>query len=452
VLNRLMRLVAGVVISGSLTALVWAQAAPAGQAAPANQAAQPQWKDQGESDIGFAANNEKDPVKQMELLKKWEQQYPDSALKSQRVLMMAQAQLKILQGAYQKTDPAVLAAGQKAGQDLEARFKEYFDDANKPAGVTADAWAKARTQTEVQVHLIMAYIAGVQKNDKGAEEELKKLLQADPSQAIASYQLGLTILHEMSVTKDLSRYSEALYDLARSLQVTGPTALPPAVKTQADASLKKQYTNYHGSAEGLDQLTQQTASAALPPADFHLKSINDIEADKAKDHAAWAAQHPDLDFWENIKTALTTQGDAYFTNLKDVGFPPAQSDSYKGPAMFTGKVVSQPDPKQILVNVDNAPAGDCLLKFDDNIKGTIPEGTELQFKGVVEAYTKDPNYVLTLQVQEPKTDLVGLPDDVKFVPDTAGAAKGRGATKAGTKAAPKAGTKAAPKGGAKTKR
>ncbi|HVW10715.1 MAG TPA: hypothetical protein VHC90_19140 [Bryobacteraceae bacterium] len=426
------RLVAGIVIAGSLTVLVWGQAP-----------AQPQWKDQGESDIGLAANNEKDPAKQLELLKKWEQQYPDSALKSQRELMVAQAQLKILQSAYSKTDPAVLAAGQKAGQDLESHFKEYFADGNKPPNVTADAWAKARTGTESQVHLIMAYIAGAQKNDQGAEDELKKLLQVDPNQAIASYQLGVTILHEMSVSKDLSRYSEALYDLARSLEVTGPTALQPAVKTQADASLKKQYSNYHGSAEGLDQLIQQTASAALPPADFHLKSINDIEAEKAKDHAAWAAQHPDLDFWENIKNALMMQGDAYFANLKDVGFPPAQSDSYKGPDMFTGKVVSQPDAKSILVNVDNAPAGDCLLKFDDNIKGTIPEGTELKFKGVVEAYTKDPNYVLTINVQEPKTDLVGLPDDVKFVPDTAAGSKGRGA---------KAGTKAAPKGGAKTKK
>jgi hypothetical protein len=440
-----------VLISGSLTALVWAQAAPAGQTAPANQAAQPQWKDQGESDIGLAAGNEKDPAKQLELLKKWEQQYPDSNLKNQRMLMVAQAQLKILQAAYPKTDPALLAAGQKAGQDLEANFKQYFDDSVKPANITAEQWAKARTGTETQVHLIMAYIAGVQKNDQGAEAELKKLLEVDPNQAIASYQLGSTILHEMSISKDLSRYSEALYHLARSLQVTGPTALTPQVKTQADASLKKQYTNYHGSTEGLDQLIQQTASAALPPAGFHLKSINDIEQEKARDHAAWAAQHPDLDFWENIKNALTMQGDAYFANLKDVGFPPAQSDSYKGPAMFTGKVVSQPDPKQILVNVDNAPAGDCLLTFDDTIKGTIPEGTELQFKGVVQAYTKDPNYVLTLLVQEPKTDLVGLPDDVKFVPDTAGGAKGRGASKAGATKS-KAGPKAAPKGGAKTKK
>src|SRR6185312_9424386 len=143
---------------------------------------------------------------------------------------------------------------------------------------------------------------------------------------------------------------------------------------------KKQYSNYHGSAEGLDQLIQQTASSALPPAGFHLKSINDIEAEKAKDHAAWAAQHPDLDFWENIKTALTAQGDAYFANLKDVGFPPPASDTYKGPAMFKGKVVSVPSSKEIIVNIDNVPTGDAKLKFEDNIKGDIPAGTELQFK------------------------------------------------------------------------
>ncbi|HWB82501.1 MAG TPA: hypothetical protein VG675_00030 [Bryobacteraceae bacterium] len=113
-------------------------------------------------------------------------------------------------------------------------------------------------------------------------------------------------------------------------------------------------------------MIRQTASSSLPPAEFHLESINDIAAEKAKDHAAWAAQHPDLDFWETIRNVLMTQGDAYFPTLKDVGFPPPQNESYKGPDMFTGKVVAQPDPKSILLNVDNAPAGDCLLRFDEN--------------------------------------------------------------------------------------
>ncbi len=178
---------------------------------------------------------------------------------------------------------------------------------------------------------------------------------------------------------------------------------------------------------------KQASASALPPAGFHIESVVEIQAAKEKDHAAWAAAHPDLDFWETIKGALVAQGDTYFANLKDVGFPPPVNDSYKGPAMFTAKVVSQPNPKQILVSVDNVPTGDALLKFDDNVKGEIPAGTEIKFKGVVDSYTKEP-YVLTMNVQEPKTDITGLPDDIKFVPDAAAkpkpaAGRGRGTTK-----------------------
>lgn len=419
-LNRLSRLLAGILIAGSLTALVWAQAAPA-------------WKDQGESDIGLAAGNEKDPAKQLELLKKWEQQYPESALKNQRTLMTAQALLAIMGQAYGKTDPAVLASGQKAGKQLEDHFDEYFADSVKPAQATAAQWAAARKTSEMQVHLVLAYIAQAQKDDAGAEAELKKVLQVDPTQASASYQLGSIILHEMAATKDLSRYSEAIYDLARSLAVTGPNALTAQVRPSADAALKKNYVNYHGSSDGLDDLMKTASASALPPAGFHIESVVEIQAAKEKDHAAWAAAHPDLDFWETIKAALQAQGDAYFANLKDVGFPPPASDAYKGPAMFKAKVVSQPSPKEILVSVDNVPTGDALLKFDDNIKGDIPAGTEIQFKGVVDSYTKDP-YVLTMDIQEPKTDITGLPDDIKFVPDAAAKPKtGRG--KAATKKA-----------------
>ena len=112
-LNRLTRLVAGIIVAGALTALVWGQAAP-------------NWKDQGESDIGLAAGNEKDPAKQLELLKKWEQQYPESALANQRTLMTAQALLSIMGSAYGKTDTPTLDAGQKAGQQLLDKFDSFF--------------------------------------------------------------------------------------------------------------------------------------------------------------------------------------------------------------------------------------------------------------------------------------------------------------------------------------
>ena len=424
-LNRLTRLVAGIIVAGALTALVWGQAAP-------------NWKDQGESDIGLAAGNEKDPAKQLELLKKWEQQYPESALANQRTLMTAQALLSIMGSAYGKTDTPTLDAGQKAGQQLLDKFDSFFAPAVKPATLSDAQWTAAKSQSLLQVHSVMAYIAQAKKDDATAEAEYKKVLGLDPNQASASYQLGATIIREMIASKDTARYSEAIYDFARSIAVTGPSALPAAGKDAAQKALNKYYPGYHGSSDGLSDLMKQVASAALPPAGFHIQSVVEIEEAKAKDHAAWAAQHPDLDFWENIKAALVAQGDAYFANLKDVGFPPPVGDTYKGPAMFKGKVISQPTTKEILVSVDNVPTGDAILKFEDNIKGTVPPDTELQFKGVVDSYTKDPSYVLTLNIQEPKTDLVGLPDDIKFAPDAAVKPKPAGRGKAAAKSTKKA--------------
>ena len=427
--NRLTRLVAGIVIAGSLTSLVWAQAAPA---------AAPTWKDQGESDIGLAAGAEKDPAKQLDLLKKWEQQYPESALKGQRSYMTMTALVTIMGSAYGKPAGAPeLATGQKAGQQLADHLDEFFDPSVKPTQATDAVWAGAKKTTNMQIHTVLAYIAQTNKDLDGAEKEYKKVLEADPTMASASYQLGAVIISQMAKSKDTARFSEAIYDFARATSITGPNALPPAGMTAAQAALKKYYAGYHGSSDGIEDLVKQVASAALPPAGFHIKSIEEIEKEKEADHAAWAKQHPDLDFWENIKTALVAQGDAYFANLKDVGFPPPAGPTYSGPAMFKGKVVSMPNTKQILVNIDGVPTGDCILKFDENIKGDIPAGTELSFKGVVDAFTKDPSYVLTLVIQEPKTDLTGLPDGVTFVADAAAKPKpgAKGGAKAPTKKA-----------------
>ncbi len=332
---------------------------------------------------------------------------------NQRTLMTANALLNIVGASFAKlADPAALEAGQKAANQLLSNLGTYFAPAVKPAAATDAQWADAKMSSELNAHALLAQIAATKKDDAGAESEYKKILAINPQLATTSYQLGSTIIHEMAVSKqvDPARYSEALYDLARSISVTGPTALPAQGKTAAQNALSKNYGNYHGSADGLDELIKTASASALPPAGFHIPSIVDIEAEKEKNHAAWAASHPDLDFWENIKTALTAQGDAYFANLKDVAFPPATNGSTALPPMFKGTVVSMPNSKQILVSVDNVPTGDAILKFEDNIKGDIPAGTTLQFKGVVDSFTKDPAYVLTLNIQEPKTDMVGLPD------------------------------------------
>ena len=75
--------------------------------------------------------------------------------------------------------------------------------------------------------------------------------------------------------------------------------------------------------------------------------------------------------------------------------------------MFKAKVVSQTSPKELLVSIDEL-VGDATIKFDEPLKGEIAGGTEMQFKGIVESYTKEP-FNVAFTIDDVKTDVVGLP-------------------------------------------
>jgi len=393
----------------------------------------PGWKDQSESDIGLAAGREKDPAKELELLKKWEQQYPESALKDQRTFMTTQALTALITASFGKPAGPALDAGTKAARQLIDGLGTWFNDAllklPQLEKMRPDAWAKARSASEMQAHALLAWAATLNSDDATAESESRKVLAIDPTQAESSYRLGAILLHEMAASQNFAHFSEALYELARSLAVTGPAALSPEGRKIAENAVRTNYNRYHGSTEGLDELLRQAANSAFPPDNFHILSIVEIDQARRHEHDAWAKEHPDLAFWETIRTALQMQGDTFFTTLQGVAFPPDGSDAYNGPAMFRGTVVSMPSPKEILVNVDS-PAGDAILQFDDVIRGEIPAGAAIRFKGVVAAYTKDP-YTLTIAIQEPRTDVAGLPDGVKFGP--APKAPARPASRSGAK-------------------
>src|SRR5579862_2410280 len=131
--DRLPGFMAGILLAGFLTSAAWAQSTPA--------AAEPNWKDQGESDIGLAAENEKDPAKQFDLLNKWEQQYPNSDFRNLRTLLTANALLNIIGPTFAKTDTASLDAGQKAARQLVDHFNTYFGPEVQPATSSDDKWA-----------------------------------------------------------------------------------------------------------------------------------------------------------------------------------------------------------------------------------------------------------------------------------------------------------------------
>lgn len=381
----------------------WAQAAAGGAAA----GAQPQWKDQGEYDIAMKAMKATDPQQKIDLLKQWEQKYPTSAFKDKRVLMEAQAEDQIALAAYGKTDPGVLDTGKKAAQTLLDNLDNYFAPDIKPSGVSQEQWDQAKKTMQIQALSVLAYAAMMTKDDATAETDFKKLLAIDPNNAQASYWLGSVIIRQHKQ----ERYPEALYDIARAISITGPAALTPDAKAAAQKYLKSAYEGYHGDDTGLDKLMQQAQASALPPPDFHIDSVVEVQNKQFANAAEFKKAHPDIALWREIKTTLTGdgpgQGDAYFQQVKGSEIPPEKDTDGNPIGMFNAKVVSATG-KDLVANVDNA-AGDVTLRFEHPLNTKeIEPGTAFKFKGVVDSYTKDP-YMLTLTIDDPKTEIDGLP-------------------------------------------
>jgi len=406
VFDRLSKIITRTVVASALATgllstvllgtAVWAQApAPAAAAAKA-----PAVKDQGEYDLTQALAKEKDPMKQLDLLKQWEQKYPDSDFKNARTLSEVQAEQQIAMAAYGKTDNAVLDAGIKAAKDIIDNLDKYFDAGIKPATVSDADWAKYKHDYALQANTVLGYALMTKKtDDAAAEAAFKKALELSPDYAQVSYWLGTVIYRQRKV----ERIPEALYDFARAVVVTGPQALPAANKKPAEDFLLKAYTSFHGSAEGLDEVKKAAMAGPNMPSGFKIESVTEISAKQEGDAAAFAAAHPDVALWRQIRDALKApDGNAYFAMIKGAEAPP-QDGAFK---MFNAKVVAQPSPKELLVNVDNL-AGDATLQFESPLKGTIDPGTVLKFKGVFESFVADP-YMLTFSGLG-KEDVDGIP-------------------------------------------
>ncbi len=389
--DRLSKTLAGIVAVSLLAAGAFAQA-------PAPKA--PAVKDQGEYDLTQAIQKEKDPQKQLELLRQWEQKYPDSDFKGQRSVTMASVDSQIeAKGQQAGASPADLDAAQKAAQDLVENLDKYLAPGNKPAAATDDVWKQAHQTLELQAHTVLGTVGMAKKTPDGdatAEKEFRKVLELSPGYASIAYTLGTLILRERKV----ERIPEALFYIARAVEISGPQALTADGKKAAETYLKKAYAGYHGDENGLEDVKKVALTATFMPPDFKIESVTDIAKKQEGDAAAFAAANPDIALWRQIRTALTAaDGDTYFGMIKDSAVPPEEIK------MFRAKVISQPSPNQILANVDNL-AGDAILKFETPLKGTIDPGTAFKFKGVVDSYQKDP-YTLTFTAE--KDDVDGLP-------------------------------------------
>ncbi len=295
--------------------------------------------------------------------------------------------------------PADMDAAQKAAQDIVDNLDKYLSPQNKPATVADAQWAQIKQTMIMRAHSELATVYASKKNDVKAEAEYRTILGLDPNSAPTAYSMGILIYR----TKNIARFSEAFFWIARGIQLGGSEALDAKTKAAADKYLSQAYSGYHGDNTGLDDLKKMASSATAPPEGFHIKSSVEIADEQAGDAAAFAKAHPDIALWRQIRDALKADnGPAYFEQVKGSAIPPESGD-FK---MFKGKIVSQPSPKEVLLNVENA-AGDVTLQFENPLKGMpLNPGDEVSFKGVVAAFVKDP-YMLTLTVD--KEDVEGIP-------------------------------------------
>jgi outer membrane protein assembly factor BamD (BamD/ComL family) len=418
-------------------------------AAPQGAAKQKQPKDQGEFDIynevikDVSTNNF---TKALTDLDTWERKYPDSDYKDDREVLYVQA----YNGAKQPAK-ALDAAGPLVGRDLDAVFTDpvsgpqqvvkvmftaalaiqqvpnptpdelatgskaaqmLLDYNRKPSNVSDDDWAKARAQLQAVAKAALTATAlkpgtaAMETHDyAGAEAAFEQALQQYPDSGQVAYELGASELAQQSTNP--AKVPAGIYEIARAVALDPAKGglADAAARSQVDAYLKKIYTSYHGSEEGLDALKQQALARPTPAADFTLKS--QAEMDGAR-RDLFAKEHPELALWLTIKAALTgANGAQYFeTQLKDTAVP-----KLKG-VLVDAKPACKP--KELLVAVPMPDAkppytAEIALKLDAPLTGKPPANAEFSWEGVPASFTKDP-FLLTMNAEKAKlTDLTTEP-------------------------------------------
>src|SRR5262249_35462474 len=122
-----------------------------------------------------------------------------------------------------------------------------------------------------------------------------------------SYWWGTEILQQ----KKPERQAEALFQFARAAAYDGQGALNPQGRQQVDSYLTKAYNSYHGQdPQGLQQLKELAKASPFPPADFKIKTAQEIAVEKENE---FKQSNPSLALWMGLKKELTgPEGEKFF--------------------------------------------------------------------------------------------------------------------------------------------
>jgi hypothetical protein len=416
-----------------LTGLVSAPAALAQTANSQQPAATGQttknWKDRAEYDLYVKITQTTDPKQRLELLNTWTDKYPqtDYSQERQQAYMVTLSQLagtdpnarkqlvdkaeEVLKGdpnnftaAYYITTfgpqipgtptPDLLNEVDAAAHTMLDNVDKQFAADKKPANTSDAQWTQAKVLANALGHNTLAWVDTQKKDTAGAEEQYKASLMANPNQPNVSYAYAKQLMDE-------KKYSDALFEYARAASYDGQGALPQAARDQIKAYFDKVYAQFHGSADGADQVISQAKANALPPDGYKIEGAGDIAAQQAAALQKKLDQDPALKLWYTINQNLTgDNGDQFFaSNVKDAEIP----GGAEGVKNFTGTVISidPPDkPTKVVLGVLDPQTADATLLFSTPLPASaldkIKVGQTIEFSGVADNYTKSP-YMLTFK-------------------------------------------------------
>lgn len=392
------------------------------QEAAAAQAGQPNWKDRGEYDLFDSIQKDATPQSRLDKLNQWKDKYPQTDFSAQRRALFLDTYVKLNQPpkaleaakdilaadpkdflalyytmllAPQIPSPSaeqVDAAAKAANSLLNGGLDAQFAAAKKPATVTDAQWTQTRTGVEEAAHTTLAWTDIQQKQNDQADVEYEKAITVNPGDINLVYG---TMAKRMLGEK---KYVPALFYYARAASYDGPGALDAPTRQKVSDYTKKIYTQYHGSAEGFDDLMAKAKATAVMPADFKIVSATDIAKENEAKAEELAKSNPGLAIWLNVKPSLTApDGATYFnSNMKDA--------LIQG---LSGKVVSMEPavrPKTVILSVEDGTTPDATLQFDAPLAGKVEPGTVLTFDGTPVSFTASP-YMITFKVE--KTALKG---------------------------------------------
>ena len=381
------------------------------------------WADRGEYDLVMSIRSEASVQKRIELLDRWQSKYPQSESRQLRRELYLAAftsigdgvrMLKIARemldeegsnpvGAYWCTllvpevrNPSadVLETGEKAARRLLSELDNYFGAGAKPAGTSEAEWKKQANSAGLLAHRTLGWIAWQHGDFGGAAKEFRTYLDQNPANAEITTWMGLV----SGLQKEPDKQVAALWYLERAAELRGEGALANDQRRIVSRLADDLYSAYHGASDGLENLKSAAAAAATPPKDFQIETAAAVAARKADEELT--RTNPQLAAWIHIRRGLESpDGEKYLADLRATPLP-----RLKGTVI---RVQPEDKPSEIVLGMSQPLSEEIVLRVNTPFLNAAPAGTELEFEGAVEAFSKTP-FSLTITVEHEK--ITGWPD------------------------------------------